>query len=314
MISAPPSFLGPADLQQLEEAEAWFARVLRPGPYRPRPAGDPRLLIMCMTPRSGSTALSGLLLATRMLGRGGERLNRTNAFLRRVVEQTPPRSRRHLLDMVMNSSRTENGVGQIKVDLPQILPFLLDPDCTDLLLSAHFIYLTRGDILGQAISRYRGIKTGIWHAARASATPGVHHAPKPGEARDGDRSTEAPYDHAAIYAQIERITQMMASYERIFALFGIRPLRISYEEVTADPAAVLARIAALVGVDPGPAGKTLSLDEGGFTRVSGRNNDELRSRFLAESRALLVRGRPAAAPPAQRPASAPALPDTPPEA
>jgi LPS sulfotransferase NodH len=284
------AMLDPIERGQLAESMAWFrARLVPGGRFRSRlkPDEDPRLLLICMTPRSGSTALSGLMLATGALGRGGERLNRHSGFLSRVIAATPPRSLRHLLEMVIRSSRSANGVAQIKADLPQLLPFLADPACFDLLRRAGIVYLTRENVLAQAISRYRGIQTGVWHAAaKGQADP----AADPGTDRGPDRGTDVPFDHAAIAGQIDRIAGMMACYERLFARLGLQPLRITYEQIAADPGAVLGRIAALAGVDPALAGQAASLDDGGFRRVSGRNNDELRDRFLAENRRHLVAG------------------------
>lgn len=273
----------------------WFAAAQAApdpaGAARPAPAVDeanPRLLLLCMTPRSGSTALSAALAASRRLGLGGERLNRNTRFMTDIIAAERPETPRALLERVIAGARTPNGVAQIKCDLPQVLPFLLDPACFAILRNAALVYLTREDVLAQAISRYRGIQTGVWHAAAKgqAADPGTD----PGTDRGPDRGADVPFDHAAIAGQIDRIAGMMACYERLFARLGLQPLRITYEQIAADPGAVLGRIAALAGVDPALAGQAASLDDGGFRRVSGRNNDELRDRFLAENRRHLVAG------------------------
>jgi LPS sulfotransferase NodH len=223
-----------------------------------------------MTPRSGSTALSAALASTRRLGRGGERLNHKNKDLNEIAATTRPRTRRELLERVIEASRTRNGVAQIKCDLPQVLPFLLDADCFRILRQAHVVYLTRRDLLGQAISRYR------------SSAVGVSHARTDRTATDA----QAPYDFGAIHMDLDRLARMMAAYEKVFAMLDIRPLRITYEEIVAEPGRVVRDIARLVDIRISPA-KIPSLEAGGYRKVSGRNNDDLRARFLAEAQARL---------------------------
>jgi LPS sulfotransferase NodH len=265
----------------LVKADAWIDKLLSPGTEEEKraadatPAADPRLILLCFTPRSGSTALSALLDNTNRLGSGsGERLNRKNKVLHRIAAETRPRTRRELLERVIDASRTRNGVAQIKCDLPQLLPFLLDPGCFAVLRQARFVYLTRGDILGQAISRHRSISTGLAHLRR--------------RAEDGAAArTEAPYSFDAILGQIERLTRMMAAYEKVFALLGISPLRITYEQLLERPGEVVRDIGRLVGVGIRAAAIT-SLDSGGHRKVASANNESLRDRFLqdAQRRAL----------------------------
>jgi LPS sulfotransferase NodH len=256
----------------LQKADAWWKKVLPAGPGRRgadpvEPAPDPRLILLCMTPRSGSTALSAAMASTRRLGLGGdERLNQKNKVLNQILRETMPRSRREVLERVIEASRTPNGVAQIKCDLPQILPFLLDRDCFEILRQARVVYLTRGDLLGQAISRYRSSLSGVAHVRGAQDTAPV----------------EVPYDFAGIAGHLERLARMMVSYERTFALLGIRPLRITYEQIVADPGRIVHEIAKKVGVDIRP-GQIAGLEAGGHRRVGGSNNAALRARFLQDA-------------------------------
>ena len=271
----------------LTKADAWLAGILAPAdapaPLALRPARmaaaatNPRLILLCMTPRSGSTALSAAMASTERLGLGGERLNHYNRTLREIATEQRPRSKRELLERVIDATRTENGVAQIKCDLPQILPFLLDPPCHAILARAHFVYLTRGDLLAQAISRYRSNAAGIAHARKGEKTEG-----------------QAPYSFAAISSHLDHLTRMMASYEKAFAMLGIHPLRITYEQITAEPGKVVRDIARLAGVGI-KAADISGLDAGGYKKVSGSNNDSLREQFLAEapSHVLVPGHRPA---------------------
>ncbi|AXI47999.1 hypothetical protein C1J03_19535 [Sulfitobacter sp. SK012] len=265
--------LSPQYYNNLLQALEWFGTMLTADntvvPKEFDDAADRRVILICMTPRSGSTALSSALATTGQLGRGGELLNRNSDALKSVLETHKPANLRALLDLVIEGSRSKNGVAQIKCDLPQILPFLLDPDCAPVLMQARIVYLTREDLLGQAISRYRGFVSGTWHARQ-------------------DRDTqfaEVPYDYEAITSQVHLITQMMATYERLFAGLNLSPLRITYEEVVTDPGTVMRKIGALVDVDPGE----LSLDDGKYRKVAAKNTDALRDQFLADCQTDLLR-------------------------
>ena len=263
----------------------WFAAAQAApdpaGAARPAPAVDeanPRLLLLCMTPRSGSTALSAALAASRRLGLGGERLNRNTRFMTDIIAAERPETPRALLERVIAGARTPNGVAQIKCDLPQVLPFLLDPACFAILRNAALVYLTREDVLAQAISRYRGFQAGVWHAGKEGAGK---------EAEPAGKAAEAPYDFHGISDQLAFIANMMQGYERLFGALGLKPLRITYEGMTADTPGTLARIAALLGESLPP---DLDLAAGGFAPVSGRNNSDLRDRFLTDARAFLLKG------------------------
>lgn len=253
----------------LAKADVWLKGILAPDDGAPPdlspPVNEPRLILLCMTPRSGSTALSAALASTGRLGLGGERLNHKNKTLNQIATETRPRTKRELLERVIEASRTRNGVAQIKCDLPQVLPFLLDPACHAILARAHYVYLTRGDILGQAISRHRSNAAGVAHTRGKAET-----------------ARAAPYSFAAISGHLDHLTRMMAAYEKVFALLGIHPMRLTYEQITAEPGVAVRDIARLVGVGIKPASIS-GLDAGGYKKVSGSNNDTLREQFLAEA-------------------------------
>ncbi|MBJ3774390.1 Stf0 family sulfotransferase [Acuticoccus mangrovi] len=256
----------------LQRSNEWFDKYLAPEKTGPVSESDGPLLLLCMTPRSGSSALSAALTSTGKLGRGGERLNRKDGGpLEEALLSSPCGTRRQVLDMVIAGSRTPNGVAQIKCDLAQIYPFLADAESFERLKTATWVYLTRQDILGQAISRYRGFKTGFWHSTGGKKT----------------ESPDAGYDFEEIRRQVVFITDMMASFERTFASIGVQPLRISYEELTANEGGTLKKIADAMGIE---IDNDLTLEASGYSKVASSNTDELRDRFLADFKSALVAG------------------------
>ncbi|MEV4016513.1 Stf0 family sulfotransferase [Nonomuraea angiospora] len=69
--------------------------------------------------------------------------------------------------------------------------------------------------------------------------------------RPSSRSSrpDSPHDAAGIGALIERIDEHNAAWERWFASCGVRPHRVRYEDLDADPAGVTEGILAFLGLD-----------------------------------------------------------------
>jgi LPS sulfotransferase NodH len=225
---------------------------------------ESQLIIICMTPRSGSSALSAALNESKTLGKGGERLNsKEGGALEQAMERNNPKSIAGLLDAVISEARSPNGVSQIKCDLPQILPFLMNRDSFERMRHAKFVYLTREDVMDQAISRYKGFQTGYWHSTQG----------------DAPQKGEIPFDFDGIRQQVVNITNMMAAYERIFAFFGINPYRITYEQVVTQCGEVIRNIAKLVDVE---VEGDISIDSGGHTKIADERSARIKERFLTE--------------------------------
>ena len=202
--------------------------------------------LLCYVPRSGSTHLTSLLRGTAKLGKPADFLNleyhRLAADRQDVFEETGlhticeartaygAATVGEYLAHLTRVGRTPNGVFGMKADLYQasILMrrglFLGGP------LTWKYIYLTRQDLLLQAISLHRAIQTDVWSTA------------------SGPPKAACVYDPAAILAQVRALAGVMAQWEFVFAGLGIAPLRVTYEDLEADPRNVLARIASYLGI------------------------------------------------------------------
>jgi trehalose 2-sulfotransferase len=105
-----------------------------------------------------------------------------------------------------------------------------------------FIHLTRGDKLGQAISLVKASQSGLWHR-NADGSELERLAPP----------QEPVYDRAVIAREMAELVAMDRGWLDWFAAEGISPLRISYEALSADPRAELARVLQALGRDPAAA-------------------------------------------------------------
>jgi trehalose 2-sulfotransferase len=215
--------------------------------------------MICATSRSGSTYLCELLASTGLLGNPREYFNTSGR--RRRTDPAYPSDRTAQLDIIRTTGATSNGIYAVKVIGPQLLRLegRIDPfrDLPNLAL----VRIRRTDVLGQAISLARARQTGQFIASDRPRGAAVYNA---GAIRHGLRS----------------IMQQEATWDAALAQLGVQPLRITYEEIVADPQAVVDRIAAHLGL-----AMPVKVDQALVTHTMQRDGQsaEWRARFLAES-------------------------------
>ena len=216
--------------------------------------------ILCATPRSGSTLLCDLLAATGVAGR-------PNSFYRR--QSIPDYAESLGIDPALQGADFERaylaairrlgrgdtgtfGMRLMQENAPELAARLatLYPDLpgeADRFAAAFgnpvYLYLARGDLVSQAISRLKAEQSGLWHRA----------------ADGSERERVAPpqdpvYDFARLSAHVAALAAHNTAWRAWFAANAITPHAITYEALAADPAAVLAGILAALGQDPALAG------------------------------------------------------------
>jgi LPS sulfotransferase NodH len=233
-------------------------------------AGVDRSYVVCSTPRTGSTMLAGLLARTGSVGLATEIFNPVVA----------PRGRRvrvgdYLVACTGKARRT--GVFGLKLHwthhelFTRMLRQLRDSDglpdgrlVESVLPEPRYIWLSRQDEIGQAVSWHRAKTTGVWH--------------------DGDRpQAGAIFDFEAIDERLRLVREHNARWRRWFGDNGIEPFQVTYEDLVADPAAVTH--AAIVFL-----GKTLAGDAPGVQHTS-RQADEINSDWACRYRGQAAGGR-----------------------
>jgi LPS sulfotransferase NodH len=101
-----------------------------------------------------------------------------------------------------------------------------------------FIHLTRTDKIGQAVSYVRAQQSGLWH-----------RAPDGTELERLSEPRGLAYDREVIGASFDAFTAYDRDWRDWFARFGMAPLEITYESLSADPQAALHRVLDSLGVD-----------------------------------------------------------------
>jgi LPS sulfotransferase NodH len=210
--------------------------------------------------RCGATWLAQLLGSTNCLGRPEDWFNGKGYRRRGVVDY--PLDRAGQLAKVLSVGRSDNGVTGLKLS-PSRIDELAGFDWTGSLAPLRFIHLNRADRVARAVSEVRAEQTGQWRST----------TPTEGEPR---------YDAPAIRLALVRHARDEARTQLYFALNGVTPLELTYEELHADPESVVSRIADFVGI-----GLTPSPDHARVTLSVQRDatNEAWRARYIADAAA-----------------------------
>jgi LPS sulfotransferase NodH len=185
---------------------------------------------ICTQPRSGSNLLCQVLSSTGQLGHP---LEYFNAPARRALGLPDfPDSPKLQIEAILRLGATPNGVYGLKLFASQFAAVSARLRWTELLPNLHFVYLSREDLLGQAISWARALQSEQYRS-----TQPAKRAPR--------------YDAKLIRSRLMAIVRERAQWEAFFARTGIEPLRIVFERFLEDRAGQVAQVAGLVDV-PNP--------------------------------------------------------------
>lgn len=254
----------------------WFAGVrFDPARYRAdmaRPAPRKEYVIY-FTARSGSSWLTEVLRATGRLGRAGEVFNPD--FLPEMAQVCNAPTLAQYLD-VIRRRQAPNGVWGCEVTWHQILAVFGTPEAfAGRFGQAGAVWLIRRDIVAQAVSLAKMVRSGVGHsvghdaAARAAADAAF------------------AYDGPEIARWLHHLCEAEDGCEALFARHGIAPLRLAYEDmIAAGPQAVADRIARHIGEPALPPGLTFAI---AHDKLGTARNDAYAARFARENPRLLAR-------------------------
>lgn len=232
-----------------------------------RPVGS---YMLATVPRSGSTYCAIKLWQTGLLGAPMEYLNFRimgalfNRLGYRMDNETslpPDQVRRYWRD-VQRLRTSPNGVFGYKMftslymDISRRAPAFLEE-----ITPNYVIYLTRRDVVGQAISYSRAQRSRAWFGDVA-------------EALDVD------YDFEHIQSCVQGIEGQKSSWERVFELTSTSPVRIYYEDLLEDDTVVSSQVLDALGIKPDP---TQRIDIPMIKRQRDETTNVWRHRYLAEA-------------------------------
>ncbi|WP_417685341.1 Stf0 family sulfotransferase [Roseibium sp.] len=245
-----------------------------------------RSYILCTSPRSGSTLLCKLLSATGVAGNPGSHFHEPSidAWLDDYClsdnSQEPEKTKlRRIFKAAIARGSNDTGVFGLRLQRHSFDFFMeklaiLHPgaqSARERLEAAFgptlFVHLTRPDKVAQAVSYLKAEQTGLWH-----------RAPDGRELERLAPPAEPEYDGEALGNYVK----MLEGYDRQwcdwFELEAIEPMRIRYDDLSADPAGQLASILAALGLDPAKANGVVP----GTARLSDETSREWADRFRLE--------------------------------
>jgi LPS sulfotransferase NodH len=210
-------------------------------------------LIICATPRSGTTLLCDLLAEAGVTGRPDSFYRRQSIsdFAAELGVADGPDFERRYLAAIAAEGRGDSDLFSIRVMWPSLhemtekLATLYPLETSDAgRISAAFgtplyLHIEREDKVAQAISRSKAEQSGLWHRA---ADGGIREQIGPYQ--------EPAYDANRLRASIAETTAHQAQWRQWFAGQAITPMELTYEELSADPAAAVARLLTALDRDP----------------------------------------------------------------
>jgi LPS sulfotransferase NodH len=189
--------------------------------------------ILCITERSGSTMFCSLLQQTNSLGMPDEYLN-PRGVMQYYLEQYPVDNIVNYFDLLRRHQASGNRVFGIKTNYIDFEILVKEKLIGNLLEPVKFIYLTRQDILLQAISSYIARQSGKWHSFV--------------DEEDNISSQDICYNEEEIIQITNNLLLERAQWELFFNLHSIKPLRITYEDILADTEGSIRDVAKFIGV------------------------------------------------------------------
>ena len=184
---------------------------------------------IAMTSRTGSTLLCDELVRFGLLA--GEYFN--TARIARLKESLGLRDYGELCAHYASES-APNGTFAVKGTIQMLMPLFLVGEFPASLPQWKFVYMSRQNVVLQAISIVIATKSGTWLS----------------RVKPSHQITDADYSAAEISAQMRSIFRGRAWLELFFAGYGITPLRLSFEELTDDRAGTVDRVVKHLGLAP----------------------------------------------------------------
>lgn len=216
---------------------------------------------VCSTPRCGSSLLCESLCLTGVAGVPTEYFDAETKA--QFCSAWKIGNESEYLKRLLSFKTSPNGVFGVKAHYHQYQQQFgvdkLPSFCNEL----RFIWLTRNDLIGQAISYWRAIQTNQWASSHAFT------------------NDQPEYDFGEISKLIDQIEYEQSEWERFFAGHEIKPLRLYYEKVCEDIESSTASCLEYLGVDSKHVPKDL-VSQLTLTKQADHISAQWRQRFDQE--------------------------------
>jgi len=245
--------------------------------------------VICTSLRSGSTLLCLMLAATEVAGNPASWFHEPSidAWLEEFnLPADPALSEREVLASIFRAAiakgSLDTGMFGLRLQRHSFAFFsrklaILHPDHPSDLQRFEaafgktlFIYLSRRDKIGQAISYVRAQQSGLWHMA-----------PDGSELERLSPPREPVYDGDEIRDCLMTMQAYDQGWEDWFKAERIEPVRITYEELSADPGETLRLVMGRLALDPEIANEITP----GVKKLADETSRDWATRFAHEQAA-----------------------------
>lgn len=240
-----------------------------------------RSYFICATPRTGSSLLCGLLAAAGTAGRPESYFRKPDrrswATSWGVVGSDGSIDDVDFLVAALNAGTGENGVFAARImwgtmhELVDVLRSAHDDTASPAMAlltrtfkSVQFVHLRRGDIVAQAVSRVRAEQSNVWFHEEGRPLPAPERQPR--------------FDFGEIDAAVRAIHNDEDAWHAWFSRAGVRPHRVQYEELEADPVGTTLGVLRYLALEPVPG----ALIAPRHRRLRDALNAQWADRYLAE--------------------------------
>ncbi len=193
--------------------------------------------VLLCTGRSGSTLLSRMLTSTGLCGSPDEFFNEN--YVKNIQDRNNFDNIKDYINYIIKQ-HSRNGIFGFKIDALRFEWISRDIGLDETFNTnsdVPLIWLTRQDVLAQALSFAHAKRTGIWHI-RDDGT----HIRGPTPYRDSE------LDDRLIWRELLEILRMEQNIENLFLEKRCFPLRITYEQLISEKSPTLARVLAKLGL------------------------------------------------------------------
>lgn len=218
--------------------------------------------IVASLTRSGSQFLASALWKTGLLGAPCEYL--FPAYdMRPMMNRLRATSQADYIAKLLACRTSRNGVFGINVHIQHFNSFLRSyPALPDVLAPLTYIHTTRRNKLAQAVSMAKAYQTSAWTSQMKAST------------------SSAQYSRELIEMCLKDVDQQERDWEQWFASNNVTPFRLVYEDLAADPAAMVRSIIELLGVQ---GDEPEQVEVPAVEKQGDGTNNEWIARFEAET-------------------------------
>ncbi len=239
-----------------------------------------RSYFICATPRTGSSLLCGLLSSAGTAGRPESyfrKPDRGTWAARWGVSRPDGSFDMAFLQAALNAGTTANGVFGARImwgtmdelvdDLRSLHHDAASPPLAMLTRafgSAQFVHLSRRDVVAQGVSRVRAEQSDVWFHEEGRPAPAPRQEPR--------------YDFHAIDHAVRAIRSDEDAWSVWFSGAGVRPHRVRYEDLDADPVGTTLGVLEHLALEPVPGAPITPMHR----RLRDERNDQWATRYVAE--------------------------------